>query len=254
MHTMPISNNSPPSDVFKLFKPLRAKRASDQIAQRIRSLILAKRLKPGDRLPSERSLAENFQVGRLTIRESLRVLEDRGLIQIKKGGTGGAFVASPDAGGEDATSILTDNLELNGITGTQIGEARQVLGHGIAKLAIRNATAEDLDEIRRYIGEYEIATSPEAIRELVSKVISFQNLLAKASHNPPLIAFTRILAEWSRRKLLYWYPSEDEQILMVRFHKELFKSIEMKDVSRAQRVTNRLVAAVDQRVHRLGID
>ena len=245
--------SSDPANTDELFGPLRAKRASDEIAQRIRALILAGKLKPMDRLPSERALAEQFQVGRLTIREAFRILEERGLMQIRKGGAGGAFVAAPDAGREDATSIVMDNLELDGITGNQIPDARRVLGHGIAELAIKHATAEDLAEIEQYLSTYKTVSKPEAIRELVSKLINFQNLLAEASHNLLLMTFTRILVEWSRRNLTHWYPSQEEQQLIFNYHRELYESIKAKDVARAQSVTQCLVEAVLQRLRRLKV-
>ncbi|MBW2064185.1 MAG: GntR family transcriptional regulator [Deltaproteobacteria bacterium] len=54
-----------------MFSPYQSKRAFEEISEQIKKAILAKKLKPGDRLPSERSLAEQFQVGRLTVREAL---------------------------------------------------------------------------------------------------------------------------------------------------------------------------------------
>jgi len=62
------------------FPPYIQTRAFEDVAEQIRDVILGKRLSLGDRLPSERSLAQQFQVGRLTIREALRMLETEGLV------------------------------------------------------------------------------------------------------------------------------------------------------------------------------
>ena len=235
-------------EIFPLFKP---KRASEEIANSIRTAILSKKLKEGDRLPAERVLAKRFGVGRLTIREAFRVLEERGLIQIKKGNVGGAFVASADAGREDIASIIMDNLELSGISGQQIAEARHILGDGIVRLIIEYATTDELDAIEEYIGNYETVSDPEDIRELVSDLIDFHILLAEASHNVPLIVFMRTLMEWARRKLVHWFPSEDEQLHIFKSHREILKSLKSKDVELAQKNIKNHIKTVSERLIRL---
>src|SRR5437899_4764212 len=76
-----------------MFTPVRQSRASGEIVSQIERAIFAGELHAGDRLQSERELAEQFGVSRITVRDALRVLEARGLIRVKVGATGGAFVA-----------------------------------------------------------------------------------------------------------------------------------------------------------------
>ena len=71
------------------FEPRQTKRAFEHIVEQIRNRIYKGLLKPGDRLPSERELAEQFHTARLPVREAFRVLEESGLIHIKKGKMGG---------------------------------------------------------------------------------------------------------------------------------------------------------------------
>src|SRR5512136_2169173 len=93
-----IKNPSPTSSKEEgpLFQPLPVKRTFMEIANQIRSSIYAKTLKPGDKLPSERELAVQFNVGRISVREALRMLEQAGLIFIKQGSSGGAYVKEAD--------------------------------------------------------------------------------------------------------------------------------------------------------------
>ena len=65
------------------------------IVDQIRLLMRQGQLQPGDRLPAERELCEHFGVSRVTVREALRVLEANGLVEIRVGARGGAFVRSP---------------------------------------------------------------------------------------------------------------------------------------------------------------
>jgi len=82
-----------PSSTFSRITPTRA--SSDVIAQ-IRTAILSGRFRPGDRLPTERELAQQFGVSRVTVRDALRALEAGGLVRVKVGGQGGPYVAEPD--------------------------------------------------------------------------------------------------------------------------------------------------------------
>ena len=74
--------------IDSIFSEYKARRASDDIADQIKEAILDGKFHQKDRLPSERSLASQFKVSRLTVREAFRLLEAKGLIYIKKGSTG----------------------------------------------------------------------------------------------------------------------------------------------------------------------
>ena len=74
------------------FKPIRPIRISAEVAEQLKQSILLGHFKAGQRLPSERDLAEEFQVSRVALREALRSLENSGFIHTRPGATGGAFV------------------------------------------------------------------------------------------------------------------------------------------------------------------
>ena len=76
----------------ELFQPIKNERTFEKVSTRIKRLIFDGVLKPGDRLPSEMELAHQFDVGRQTIREALRILELSGFITVQKGGSGGPLI------------------------------------------------------------------------------------------------------------------------------------------------------------------
>src|SRR3954454_1177452 len=78
-----------------LFAPITVARASSSIADQIRAAIVGGRLNQGERLPPERELAEQFGVSRVTVRDALRALEAMGLIEVRVGARGGAYVTVP---------------------------------------------------------------------------------------------------------------------------------------------------------------
>jgi DNA-binding FadR family transcriptional regulator len=75
-----------PSAASDLFSPVSLGRVSQVIVEQVRLLMHQGRLKPGDRLPSERDLCDRFGVSRVTVREALRVLEASGLVEIERAG------------------------------------------------------------------------------------------------------------------------------------------------------------------------
>ena len=77
---------------MKYFTPVQPKRGSDVVAEQIEAAILSGRLKTGNKLPPEREIIKQFDISRRTLREALRILEQKGLIQVKQGTRGGAFV------------------------------------------------------------------------------------------------------------------------------------------------------------------
>src|SRR5260221_2809885 len=74
------------------FRPIRTRRAFEEICERIREQLALGVLKPGDKLPRERDLAEQFGVSRNVLREALRSLEMAGPLRLRKGGKGGAVI------------------------------------------------------------------------------------------------------------------------------------------------------------------
>src|ERR1700749_872486 len=99
---------SPPAEP-ELFSRVSVGRISEIIVEQIRLLMRQGQLKPGDRLPPERDLCERFGVSRVTVREALRMLESSGLVEIRVGASGGAFVTAPssDRVGEGLADLLT---------------------------------------------------------------------------------------------------------------------------------------------------
>src|ERR671928_1717465 len=90
-----MTNRRNPAD--GLFSRVGNGRLSEEISERIRAAIVEGRLRPGDRLPPERELTERFGVSRVSVRDALRILEASGLIEIRVGARGGAFVTSPSS-------------------------------------------------------------------------------------------------------------------------------------------------------------
>ncbi|MFC1840125.1 FadR/GntR family transcriptional regulator [Thermodesulfobacteriota bacterium] len=219
-----------------VFKEYQYRRASTDIADLIKTAILSDKFKAGDKLPAERNLATQFQVGRMTIREALRTLETKGLIAIRKGSSGGAFVQP--APPTQMAEMIIDNLQLDGVTFAEVAESRVVLERSIVKYVIEKATTEDLNEIEKNIEETKaLATdpSPEKTRDFTAKSIEFHHLLAKSAHITPLLMFHSVMARWVLRRLIKTFnPGEKKRLTSTREHEAIFQAIVNKEISRCQ--------------------
>jgi DNA-binding FadR family transcriptional regulator len=108
-----------------LFVPLKPKRNFEEVAQQIKDLIFSGKLKPLERLPSEREMAEQFNASRNTVREAYRILEETGFIEMKTGNTGGAWVRELD--GRMITQSLSDLVHVGHISLKEITQARMAI-------------------------------------------------------------------------------------------------------------------------------
>jgi GntR family transcriptional repressor for pyruvate dehydrogenase complex len=171
-----------------MFSRVNAGRISSMIVDQIRELIRAGQLVAGDRLPSERDLGERFGVSRVTVREALRGLEANGLVTIKVGANGGAFVTAPTSArvGEG----ISDLLSLSVVTPAQVTEARQVLELGIVPLVCERADEQDIAELMEICDRADaLLKNGEAYS--VSLSAEFHTRVAKATHNPAIEMFSQ---------------------------------------------------------------
>jgi DNA-binding FadR family transcriptional regulator len=149
------------------------------IVDQVRLLIRQGRLVAGDRLPSERELCERFGVSRVTVREALRVLEANGLVEIRVGARGGAFVTAPSSRlvGEG----IVDLISLATITAAEVTEARMVFELGIVPLVCERATAEDITALHDICDQSSAAL--EADEYPLELSAAWHSRYARSAHN-----------------------------------------------------------------------
>ncbi len=170
------------------FHPLRTRRIFEEVAEQITEAIRSGDLKPGDRLPPERVLAQQMEISRPTVREALKLLSDAGVLDIRPGPSGGAFVRS---------AKLPVSLRPAGEHELRVGEvsgvleARRLFEPRVAELAALRATDEDFEALERTI-ELQRETQGDRARFLQLDY-QFHLLIARATHNRTIVAMMRIL-------------------------------------------------------------
>ena len=158
----------------------KTEKVSDNIIAQIRDSILSGRLKPGDRLASEKELIAQFGVSKATMREALRVLEVMGLVEIRKGTSGGAFVAEVDM--KTTINSIINFIHFKPVSVKEITMLRYFIEPAVARIACIKRTDDDIEHLRNITGEV-VSSGPAE----VSREIGFHRYLARMTGNTLLI-------------------------------------------------------------------
>ena len=169
------------------FSAITPHRAFEEIADQIRGMVTAGRLRPGDRLPPERELAATFRVSRNTLREALRALELAGMIESRKGATGGAFVRSGNP--QVVVGGMRDLYHLGAITPEHLTEARIWFSEMVVRVVCERATGADFDALQANVDAMARAGAAGDFDERQRLNREFHLILARATRNP-IVAIT----------------------------------------------------------------
>lgn len=212
-----------------MYTPIQSGRLYEQIVAQIEGRILSGELRPGDKLPAERELAEQFGVSRTAIREAMKALTQSGLVEIQPGR--GTFVT-------DSTSmVVRHSIDMLVRVGNDTGvkdlvEVREILEPEIAALAAVRARSEDIEAMEKAVKAMDQAMDdPETY---IEADLDFHLALAQGSSNaliPILIdSLVDLLREHRKRAASVKGGLERGQP----FHKIILEAIKSKDANAAR--------------------
>jgi GntR family transcriptional repressor for pyruvate dehydrogenase complex len=164
-----------------MYATIRSSRLYEQITEQIQSRIMAGQLRPGDRLPPERELAGLFGVSRTAVREAVKALHEKGLLEVQPGK--GTFISNIT----DSTSeVMRDSLDLIVNVGLENGlvdlvQVRALLEPGIAAVAAEMASTEDIQAMQKAVETMDTALDDADV--YVEADLDFHRALAKATQN-----------------------------------------------------------------------
>lgn len=189
------------------------RRAFEELCDQIRRDLAAGILSPGDRLPAERVMAEQFGVSRAAVREALRTLEMSGVIQTRKGVNGRPYICAGNP--EVLTNVVRDLLHLRQISTDSVLETLILLTNDAIRLACERGTQTDFDAIERDIDRCE-QLAREGRFNRSAYIVEFYGLLAKATHNEVIVMLVNSLSELQRQLLDRISPQPRPSVLPVR--------------------------------------
>jgi GntR family transcriptional regulator, transcriptional repressor for pyruvate dehydrogenase complex len=221
-------SSAPPPDRF-VYKTVRASRLYEQIVRQIEDSILKGVLKPGDQLPAERELAQNFGVSRTAVREAVKALREKGLVEAFSGR--GTFITN------GTTQAIRQSLDLMSRIGQQEGfthlaELRQILEPEIAALAAVRIEEQLLATMRESVATMDRSLEdPDAY---IEADLDFHLALAEAAANPLVLSLLDSIVGLLREQRLKIFRVDGGPERGQYHHKRILAAIESCDAEKAR--------------------
>lgn len=215
-----------------MFAPIKNTKVYEQVVEQIKNMILDGTLKKGDKLPTERDLAEQLQVSRASVREALRALDIIGLVESRQGA--GNYIK------ENFESNLFEPMSMmfmleNG-SPSEILEFRKVLESEAIILATERITNEEISYLEELLHELKACTDEKESAILDKK---FHFAIAKASKNLLIINILQVISQLldefikdSRERILAF---EDNREKLNEQHEMIYNAIKNRDIKLTHR-------------------
>lgn len=207
-------------------QPVQTKRASEEIYEQIRQLILDGEIKPGERLPSERKMMDMMHRSRPTIREAMRMLEREGYIKIHSGSSGAVV---QEISVDNAVQSLETIMQLQQLNMENILEFRRMTESVAAKLAALRRTEADLGKMQEILEEAEQSVGDTG--RFIDCDMRFHLAVAEASGNAMYTIMLQVCRNmigealtdvWDRGSRT---ESEERYQRILRVHKSVWQAI-----------------------------
>lgn len=209
-------------------------RLSEQVVAEIERMILEEYREPGTRLPKESELADRFHVSRIVIREAMKILEERGLVQVRAGR--GTMTAAPTPERVKASLLrLFRDQPIPTLSEMDLMlELRQTLEETVASLAAVRATPENLQEIAAALEDMGAGRGEQ---ETIEADLRFHMAIAKAAHN----RFFEMVLEPLTQVFLQQIKLTDSYTVGVDLHRNVFEQVRKGDAVAARQAVRRLM-------------
>lgn len=198
-------------------------------------------LRPGDRLPPERVLAENLAVSRTTIREALHELEQRRLLS-RTPGRGTIVLPRPAA-----ASAMLDTLACDDAEQANVAELRMLVEPQIAALAAHRARPADLVLLEDILAASHAGLSPA---ESLQQDVAFHVQLARTAGNPLLVSLCELSNVWVQQVRARSHATMAARRSSFEGHRAIYRAVENHDPDLAQQAMADHLAAVERLVER----
>jgi len=227
-----------------VLQPIRRDRLYQGIVSQIEALLARGELKPGDQLPAERILAEQFEVSRPSVREALRSLELLGIVETRRGG--GTFVrqGQPDDLARPLSSIMS-----RGHSVSDVIDVRGLIEPAVAERAAQNITDAELEELRTVLRAQE--RKVEAGEAYVDEDTRFHEVIGQAARNELLVTVLGVVWSVLRSSREEWLQTEKRAHTSIRAHRRILAALESHDPVAARAAAAEHIRAVGEGILKL---
>lgn len=206
---------------------------SETVANQLRKEIALGHFKVGEKLPSDLELARRYQVGRTAVREAFRILEFNGLLSVRAGNSGGAFVCRPDQG--ILKTQLEEILRMDGVSVGHLYEVRLALEPDMLETALKRATPADLAALRENVERSEASFLEGRQQDKVRETYGFHIILAEMTRNPIYVFLMKAIIEIMYQSYSRVMPVTDFNRIPIDDHREILTHIENGNIAEAKR-------------------
>lgn len=221
------------SDLLNNFKEIIIEAPVDKIVRQIRALITSGQLKPGDRLPPERKLAERLGVGRTNVRDAIQKLEFYGILKTLP--QSGTIVAG--MGIKALEGLISEILKVENNDFTSLVETRVLLETEAAQLAAKRRTEQDIANIKQALAAYEAKVREG--KQAVEEDLNFHLKIAEASKNKVLETLMLIITPDIVKSFTQLNICKDDRSSRVlEEHKNIVKHIIAQEPQAAANIMN----------------
>lgn len=206
--------------------------AVDYVINTIKTLLLEKKLKPGDMLPSEGILSEAMNVSRGTIREAMKILSAFGIVEIKRGS--GTFIAKPN--NKDIVNPFLFKLILTSTDAREMAELREILETQIVTLVIKNASDHDLKELEQVHNDMKNLfneSNGNNQSKMLEYELKFHEALGKACNNVLVEEIYNFTMELFKPFVMKTYDNNEKGRIAIMLHEGIVEAIKERDISKA---------------------
>jgi GntR family transcriptional repressor for pyruvate dehydrogenase complex len=229
-----------------VYREVKQGRLYQGIVSQIQELVISGQLQPGDKLPTEQQLAEQFGVSRTVVREAIKALAEKELVQVKHGK--GVYVDTPSAEALQESMLLFFSASDQSLLA--LLEAREILEVEIARLAAERATDADKELLRESLRrEAKILHQPRAY---VEQDLRFHELLAQATHNEVLSILLNALGELLRESRRVTIEAPGVAQLSWQGHRRIFEAVRDSDEAGAREAMRQHLTMVRDSLPSLG--
>jgi GntR family transcriptional repressor for pyruvate dehydrogenase complex len=229
-----------------VFKPVKQNRIAVAIVNQLKAAILSGRFKPGERMPTERELTEQFQVSRVVVREAIRELEIKGFVKILQGPTGGAYVT--DLSLDQLNNAFLDLFHSNKLSVAELIQTRILVECEIARLASAQARPESAPQLQEALEAEGSGGLPLSV--LIATRLMVHHHLAEMSGNRLLQAIATSLFRLTGEVILEVKPVQ-KIIHRPEEHAEIVRAVLGRDPNAAAAAMKRHLENMGEKLVKL---
>lgn len=231
------------------FQPVKVLLPNEEVARRLADAIRAGFFRLGSRLPSERSIAEQMQVSRPTVREAVKLLVEANILTVRPGAGGGTFVSSEIV----PLDIIVPRPDMRPGDIDEAIEVRRLILPWVAQIASQYAEDADFDRMREAIrfGRDSLPppevtkSSPEDISSIIIASMRFDLALARATRNGLVLELMELLLQWVEPMRHRTLHSRADLVLSLELVETMMRAIESGDPAQIAEITERRLGILE---------